>query len=385
MSKKIKTLCIISGYPSKHNPVYPFVDQLVCQLADYGVNCIVISPLSVTKCIMRCSKILPKINIRKTGKGNVITVYRPRYLSFSYKVLGVNTALLTYKNYRKCVIREVRKRKIAPDAIYGHFIALSGMSAAEIGEIEGVPTFLAYGESSPVNYAAFKHSYVANILSKLQGVIAVSTENGRQLVDMGLIKDPGIIRVFPNGIDDTKFYKVDKSIIRKELGIAEDAFIVAFVGSFIERKGVSILSSALDMLEGVKSFFIGRGKRQPDCKGILFKGSLPHEEIYKYLNAADVFVLPTLAEGCCNAIIEAMACGLPIISSDLPFNYDILSSDNSILVDPKNVNDISHAIALLRDDIELRDKLGEGAYKRAQSLNIRNRARNILEFMEAQI
>ena len=81
------------------------------------------------------------------------------------------------------------------------------------------------------------------------------------------------------------------------------------------------------------------------------------------MNAADVFVLPTLAEGCCNAILEAMACGLPIISSNLPFNWDILNDKNSILIDPNNINQIADAIQRLRDSPKLRSEMSEEALK----------------------
>ena len=137
-------------------------------------------------------------------------------------------------------------------------------------------------------------------------------------------------------------------------------------------------------MPGVKSIFIGSGEQEPDCDGVLFKGRLPHKEIVTYLNAADIFVLPTLAEGCCNAVVEAMACGLPIVSSDLPFNDDILDETNSIRIDPMDVNAISKAIEKLWKDEDLRSKLADGALKRAKSLTIESRADNILRFMENQ-
>lgn len=73
-----------------------------------------------------------------------------------------------------------------------------------------------------------------------------------------------------------------------------------------------------------------------------------------------MFCLPTLNEGCSNAIVEAIACGLPIISSNLPFNDDILDSSNALLVNPESVDDIASAIKQLMDNSDLRQKLAEG-------------------------
>ena len=151
-------------------------------------------------------------------------------------------------------------------------------------------------------------------------------------------------------------------------------------------KGPLRLAEAIDRLQNkgypVCSIFIGEGAQDPDCGNILFKGVLPHERMREYLNAADVFVLPTLAEGCCNAIIEAMACGLPVISSDLPFNKDLLDPTCAIEIDPTNIDMIESAIMTLYDDPALRAELAEGALRKAQGMKIENRTVRILEFME---
>ena len=99
------------------------------------------------------------------------------------------------------------------------------------------------------------------------------------------------------------------------------------------------------------------------------------------MNAADIFVLPTVAEGCCNAIVEAMACGLPVVSSDLPFNDDILNETNSIRIDPTNINQIAEAIKILKESIEMRQRLSAGALKTAEHLSVHNRAVRILAFI----
>jgi len=161
--------------------------------------------------------------------------------------------------------------------------------------------------------------------------------------------------------------------------------VVAFVGHFIERKGVTVLSNVLNQLDDVYSIFIGSGVEEPQCKNILFKGTVPHEKVHVYLNAADVFILPTSAEGCCNAIIEAMACGLPIVSSNQPFNDDILNIENSIRLDVKDVVAVRQAIVFLRDNPGVRNRMSKTALISAANLNIRQRAQNIIDFMESKI
>ena len=104
-----------------------------------------------------------------------------------------------------------------------------------------------------------------------------------------------------------------------------------------------------------------------------------------YLNSSDVFCLPTYAEGCCNAIIEAMACGLPIVSSDLPFNYDVLNSQSALLVNPSDIKAIADAIYLLMQNEELRKELSEASVARVKLLSIKQRAENVMSFIESKL
>ena len=106
---------------------------------------------------------------------------------------------------------------------------------------------------------------------------------------------------------------MDKSICREQLGWNKDDFIVSFLGSFNDRKGVNRLSEAIRLANKkarISACFIGNGAIKPDCPNIVFCGTLDHDMIPAYLCASDVFVLPTLHEGCCNAIVEALACGI---------------------------------------------------------------------------
>ena len=78
-----------------------------------------------------------------------------------------------------------------------------------------------------------------------------------------------------------------------------------------------------------------------------------------------------------------MACGLPVISSNMMFNWDVLDDSNSIMIDPTNIDDISNAIKELKENPEKRRVLSEGALKKAECLTIGKRADGILKFMGA--
>lgn len=227
-------------------------------------------------------------------------------------------------------------------------------------------------------------SDVVEFRDYVSGVICVSSKNRDESIKLGLTTFEKC-GVFPNAVNVDLFHKRDKGECRQQLGFPQNEFIVAFVGWFNERKGSLRVAEAIKRIEGVKSIFIGKGEQDPLCDGILFKGVLPHDQVPLYLGAADCFVLPTLAEGCCNAIVEAMSCGLPIISSNLPFNWDVLDDSNSIMVDPNDVDAIADAIVKLRDDKKLWVNLADSSLKKAQALTIDQRANRIIGFIKSKI
>ena len=387
---RIKNICIITaGYPSPQRAINTFVDQLVCEFADQGLECTVISPQSATNIILGRSKKQPYYRERATQAGRVIRVYSPNYVSASvYKKWFLNTALLTLRNFTAAadrVFRDLNHEKQF-DAVYGHFIFPSGLAAAQISEAHGTPAFLAYGENTNYTIDWLGADATRRKLAAVKGVVSVSSANAENLIRQAVVPEK-IIGVFPNSINKNLFYPRDKNEMRKKYGFPENAFIAAFVGRFVGIKGPDRLSKAIEKVgtDRVKSIFIGSGEVKPSCGGILLQGPQPHENMPELLSAADVFVLPTLAEGCCNAIIEAMACGLPVISSDRDFNDDILDSTCSIRIDPNNIDDIAEAIELLLNDSGLRSKLAEGASEKAKQLDIETRARNIINFMESKI
>ena len=122
-----------------------------------------------------------------------------------------------------------------------------------------------------------------------------------------------------------------------------------------------------------------------DCPGIIHKGPLDHDLLPQYLNCADVFVMPTQKEGCCNAIVEALAMGIPVISSDGAFNDDILDENNSIRLDPNDIDAIASAIKKMKEDRSLRHKMVEYSLSRHAEYSIQVRAKRIINFIENKI
>lgn len=372
-------LCFITyKYPGKHNTSdYAFVKQLVDAIAQLGHHCQVVVPFNIS----HYHRLSEKKEEYICGKGKV-TVYRPGYLSFSNLHIGkFYPSKWSHKRALKKAFRMLNNR---PDAIYGHFWN-SAYDGYEYAKANKIPLFVATGESE-INKLFSKPKDQKEFSKYISGVICVSSKNRDESITLGLTMAEKCA-VFPNSVNAELFKKMNKKQCRDKLGLPQEAFIVVFVGWFIERKGPQRVAEAIKQIQGtpVYSLFIGKGEQEPDCENILFKGTLSHDQVPYYLNASDVFVLPTLHEGCCNAVVEAMACGLPVVSSNLPFNWDVLDETNSILIDPNNTNEIADAIRILRDDFEKRLTLAGGALKRSESLTIDRRAKAIMAFINERI
>ena len=377
---QIKRILFIGQYPNSGDKyLNVFFQNLIFAIADKGIECIVISPVSYTHYRSRIKKI-PKECKHKTKQGNVVKVYYPRYISYSSKNIGRwNTGRLTEKAFQRTALKMAVRLNDSIDCVYGHFFLQGGLSAIRVGRKLSIPAFIAFGECDFDSQV--RHDYgdlKPSELIGLSGIISVSTDNCNELKTMDVF-DPYQVLLAPNAVDTSLFHQMDKKKCRTKLGIPLDIFLVGFVGGFIERKGDKRVLAAINQLDNVYGAFAGRGEK-PVGDRVVFCDALDHDMVPTFLNACDVFVLPTLSEGSCNAVIEAMACGLPIISSNLPFNYDALDETNSILIDPMSIDEIKNAINTLRD-CDLRKKMTKNSLSKINDFKIENRAKKILDFM----
>jgi len=356
-----------------------FVQQLIHVLVRMGLRCSVIHPQAVKSFGRR--PLPARIEYTECPGAQPIKIIRPRMLSFSNKQLGAfNTFRLTHWSFCRAVRRALGQLEQPADLFYGHFLTPAGATAVTLARVLGVPSFIAVGESSfsgPENYGL---SRSIRTFRDVSAMIANSSRNRRLLTE--LLRVPAKkVAMFPNGGDLSRFYPRDRAAMRRKFNLPKDEFLVAFVGAFIERKGALRVAEAIEGIENVGGLYVGDGASRPEGDQVRFCGRLPHDEVPELLSAADVFMLPTLNEGSCNAIVEAMACGLPIITSDGEFNDDLVDNTTAIRVNPQDVPALRQAVMTLIDDVDRRHRMATAAREIAETRDINNRAKRVCEWI----
>src|SRR5690606_31620582 len=109
------------------------------------------------------------------------------------------------------------------------------------------------------------------------------------------------------------------------------------------------LLSAVNEMNNVGLICIGKGDLKDRSK-VIYGSTLNHDQIPYYLGASDVFVFPTRAEGSSNALLEAMACGLPIITTNIPEVVSQIGDNNAMYVSVGNISELTEKINLMKDE-----------------------------------
>ena len=375
---------VTSGYPAPACPTSGmFVRQFAHAVARQGVACTVVHPVARHHAWRGSG--YPLREREDAGSGRSVEVYRPRFLSFSardaFSVLGpLNPSLWTFNRFTAAARRVLERLPAPPAALYGHFLYLSWAAAVRVGRRMGIPAFPCMGEGELWTVRRFGLARARADLAPAAGFLANSSALKRTLIrELGLPAEK--IGVFPNGTNLSAFQPMDRNAARAQLGLPQDRFLVGAAGNFLEKKGIVRVGAAIEGLEGVSGVFAGSGPVPPTASNMALCRRVSHDEMPVMLSACDVFVLPTLIEGSCNALVEAMACGLPIVSSTGEFNDDVLDERMSIRIDPLDVAAIRAAIVRLRDDPALRARMAAEALRRSQLFDVDDRARRMLAFM----
>lgn len=192
------------------------------------------------------------------------------------------------------------------------------------------------------------------------------------------------IIVIPNGVDLQKFNPANRILcrdsVRQRHGISSGDFTLMFAGSYWERKGLRYIIEALSLVPrpDVKLLIVGSGDEKyygqlAEIKRVRERITfVPHSSnLWEYYAASDVFVFPTIYEPFGLVIIEAMASGLPVITSRSAGIADFMADgvDGLLLSDPSDINDLAAKIELLFSNAELRKTMGERARKTAEKLS----------------
>lgn len=368
-------ILLISGnYPSKHNPTRGmFVYNLAQEFCNLGATVATIAPESLW------SKQTQKAAPYGSEQSEVL---RPRYVSFSNKTIapGFSTGRLSVGAFTRSVEKAARGRS-RPDIIYSHFLYPAGKAGLKLAQTFGVPCVVALGESS-MHRQEQTHGAraVREDLHRFSHIITVSQGLRDYCVERMNI-DPVNITVVPNAVDTDLFYPRDRIAVRKQLGLPQEAFIVTYLGHFNERKGYARVMDALRDQSRVSAIFIGDGPDYPVGKQVLFAGPLKHSEVPCWLAAGDIFVLPTLAEGYCNAVNEALAIGLPVVVSDIPALREQVDERMAMFVNPRDVGQIAEAIDDLHMDAKRRATMAVEAERVGQTRTLSTRAKSILTLL----
>lgn len=266
-----------------------------------------------------------------------IRVYHPRFLSVPgmfRQFDGWSMALGSFFLLRRLKAEGAR-------LIDAHFTYPDGEAATRLGRWLGLPvTITLRGTEVPHSKNPALRPRLTHALKAAAHVFSVSDSLRQLAIELGATPDK--TEVVGNGVDTMRFHPVDRTEARNRYGLPMDAKVLISVGGLVERKGmhrvIDCLPALLKHHPDLHYLIVGGGSPEGDMRAELdaqvsrlgladhvhFLGTLPPDELKWPLSAADVFVLSTRNEGWANVFLEAMACGLPVVSTDVGGNAEVV-------------------------------------------------------------
>jgi glycosyltransferase involved in cell wall biosynthesis len=250
-----------------------------------------------------------------------------------------------------------------------------GLVGIILGRIIKKPTIVyARGADLDVHSYRFK-SVIGWIINKASFAIALHKKHKERMQKISNRKQ---IEVIPNGVSLSKDISCNQEKFLKKTNLESVSFkkikIVAYCGRLSKVKGIDYLIPAIPSIlknaQNTYFLFIGEGELEKQLKNcensnhILLTGKIAHEEVFGLLKCADIFVLPSIREASSNALLEAMAVGLPIVATNVGGNPAMVAHGRTgILINPRDSVAIANAILDLLLNPQLRNKFKENTLK----------------------
>jgi teichuronic acid biosynthesis glycosyltransferase TuaC len=292
-----------------------------------------------------------------------IPVLHPRYPLIPK--LGMSSApFLMYAALRR-LLAENLKARFPFDLIDAHYFYPDGVAAALLGRSLGKPVVIT-ARGTDVNLISryrMARRWIRWGAERAAGVVAVSEALRDRLIELGV---PGSrIEVLRNGVDLDLFAPRDRATARRELGLGADGPIVLSVSSLVPSKGVDLVIRAVAALCGAKLVVVGEGPEANSLQALAeamqlrervrFLAPMPRQRLAAVYNAADVLVLASVREGCPNVLLEALACGTPVVAAAVEGVPEIVrNGDAGRLVAERTPEALARAIRDLLADPPVR-------------------------------
>ncbi|HJT97412.1 MAG TPA: glycosyltransferase [Rhodanobacteraceae bacterium] len=257
-----------------------------------------------------------------------------------------------------------RMRAFAPEVAIGYWVYPDGYATAYAARRLGIPCIVG-ARGSDIHVRDRVNAYMTRgAIAKADLLLTVSKAMRQRAID-AFGADPERTRTIINGFDTSIFHPRPQAEMRAKLGIAPDARVVIYVGRFVETKGLCELLDAFASLAKrdpkLRLALVGDGVMRERltamiaeaglARRVLMPGGFEPAQVAEWIAAADVLTLPSWSEGYPNVIVEAIACGRPVVATDVGGTREIADESSGILVPPRDARALEAALAeaLARD------------------------------------
>ncbi len=294
------------------------------------------------------------------------------------------SAALDGASLRRALNRVLRVRR-GPriDLVHAHILFPTAWSAIPVAQSLGAPLVVtAHGSDVHTNPARNRGitRCTQEVIEKSDQVLAVSRDLVQQALSLGTPSREILVSHF--GVDDAQFQPImDKRAVRERLGLPIHGPGICNLGRVASQKGVRELLEAFAPIAASHPkawlLFVGDGPARSEleerCRAlnlgerVHFAGGCPHEHVPRWLAAADVFVFPSYKEGLPNVLLEAMACGVPIIATDVGGVPEAVGEDGALFVPPRDIPALVQAMDRLLRSPEAGEQLASRGLRRVRS------------------